>query len=75
MFGQIKRARGFRQFLLRGIENVRAEWSLVCTPHNIPIARRVLSKLIDAIDEALRDMQIYIAESAELKIEQDLITY
>ena len=35
VFGQIKQARGFRQFLLRGIENVRGEWSLVCTAHNI----------------------------------------
>jgi hypothetical protein len=26
VFGQIKQARGFRQFLLRGIEKVRAEW-------------------------------------------------
>jgi hypothetical protein len=34
VFGQIKQARGFRQFLLRGIENVRAEWALVCTAHN-----------------------------------------
>jgi hypothetical protein len=35
VFGQIKHARGFRQFLLRGIDNVRAEWSLVCRTHNI----------------------------------------
>ena len=35
VFGQIKQARGFRQFLLRGIDNVRAEWSLVCTAHNL----------------------------------------
>jgi transposase len=35
VFGQIKQARGFRQFLLRGLENVQAEWSLVCTTHNI----------------------------------------
>ena len=35
VFGQIKQARGFRQFLLRGIEKVRAEWSLVCLTHNI----------------------------------------
>jgi transposase len=35
VFGQIKHARGFRQFLLRGIDNVRAEWSLVCLTHNI----------------------------------------
>lgn len=35
VFGQIKQARGFRQFLLRGIENVTAEWALICTAHNI----------------------------------------
>ncbi len=31
VFGQIKHARGFRQFLLRGVEKVRGEWALVCT--------------------------------------------
>ena len=35
VIGQIKHARGFRQFLLRGIENVQGEWALVCTTHNI----------------------------------------
>jgi hypothetical protein len=35
VFGQIKQARGFRQFLLRGIEKVRAERALVCTAHNL----------------------------------------
>jgi transposase len=35
VFGQIKQARGFRQFLLRGIEKVRAEWAMVCMTHNI----------------------------------------
>jgi len=35
VFGQIKQARGFRQFLLRGINNVRAEWALICTAHNL----------------------------------------
>jgi transposase len=35
VLGQIKQARGFRQFLLRGVEKVRGEWSLVCTTHNI----------------------------------------
>jgi transposase len=35
VFGQIKQARGFRQFLLRGLEKVRAEWSLVCLTHNV----------------------------------------
>jgi len=35
VFGQIKQARGFLQFLMRGIEKVRGEWSLVCLTHNI----------------------------------------
>jgi transposase len=35
VIGQIKQARGFRQFLLRGVEKVQGEWSLVCTTHNI----------------------------------------
>ena len=35
VFGQIKAARGFRQFLCRGLEAVEAEWSLVCTAHNL----------------------------------------
>lgn len=35
VFGQIKQARGFRQFLLRGIEKVKAEWAMICTAHNI----------------------------------------
>jgi transposase len=35
VFGQIKQARGFRQFLLRGIEKVTAEWALICTAHNL----------------------------------------
>ena len=33
--GQIKQARGFRQFLRRGLERVGQEWSLVCTAHNL----------------------------------------
>ena len=35
VFGQIKAARGFRQFLLRGLDKVRLEWSLLCTAHNL----------------------------------------
>jgi len=35
VFGQIKQARGFRQFLLRGINKVKAEWALICTAHNL----------------------------------------
>jgi transposase len=35
VFGQIKQERGFRQFLLRGVEKVRAEWAMLCTAHNL----------------------------------------
>jgi transposase len=35
VIGQIKQARGFRQFLLRGFNRVRAEWALICTAHNL----------------------------------------
>jgi len=35
VFGQIKHARGFRQFLRRGWTAVRHEWALVCTVHNL----------------------------------------
>jgi transposase len=46
VFGQIKEARGFRRFLLRGLENLRGEWHLVClTPNLLKVWRygRVLS--------------------------------
>jgi transposase len=35
VFGQIKGARGFRQFLLRGFAKLRHEWALICTAHNL----------------------------------------
>ena len=35
VFGQIKQARGFRQFLLRGKDKIKGEWALVCLTHNI----------------------------------------
>jgi transposase len=35
VFGQIKEARGFRRFLLRGLANIRGEWRLVCLTHNL----------------------------------------
>jgi transposase len=34
-FGQIKEARGFRRFLLRGKKKVRGEWALICATHNL----------------------------------------
>jgi len=35
VFGQIKEARGFHRFLLRGLEHIRGEWRLVCLTHNL----------------------------------------
>ena len=35
VFGQTRECRGFRRFSFRGLENVRAEWQLVCLTHNI----------------------------------------
>ncbi len=35
VFGQIKEARGFRRFLMRGLEKVQGEWSMLCTAHNL----------------------------------------
>src|SRR5690606_17253265 len=35
VFGNIKEARGFRRFLLRGMHKVRQEWALICTAHNL----------------------------------------
>jgi len=35
VFGQIKCARGFRQFFLRGLEAVQGEWAMIATAHNL----------------------------------------
>ena len=35
VFGQIKEARGFRRFLMRGLDKIRGEWRLVCLTHNL----------------------------------------
>jgi transposase len=35
VFGQIKEARGFRRFLLRGLKKVRGEWALLALTHNL----------------------------------------
>ena len=35
VFGIIKQVLGFRQFLLRGLESVQSEWSLICSGWNL----------------------------------------
>jgi transposase len=45
VFGQIKEARRFRRFSLRGINKVRAEWSIVCLCHNVLKLFRAIGSL------------------------------
>lgn len=45
-FGDIKQNLGLREFLTRGIENVRTEHNLVCTAHNMKIIWAKLEKSI-----------------------------
>jgi len=35
VFGQLKEARGFRRFSLRGLQAVNAEWLLLCLTNNL----------------------------------------
>src|SRR5215470_11011567 len=35
VFGQVKGARGFRRFSLRGLGKINGEWRLVCLTHNL----------------------------------------
>ena len=45
VFGQIKEGRGFRQFRLRGMKKMRAEWQLVSLTHNLYFTRLKLAHL------------------------------
>ena len=47
VIGQIKAARGFRQFLCRGLEAVQAEWALACTAHNLLKLQKALPPDVD----------------------------
>ena len=50
VFGQIKRILGFRQFSLRGLAKVPAEWAIVCTTHNLlKLFRRCRSVALAAV--------------------------
>ena len=45
VFGQVKHSVfGFDQFSWRGLENVRNEWAIVCTAHNLCKMHRALSR-------------------------------
>ena len=46
VFGIIKHVPGFRQFLLRGIAEVNAEWELVCLAYSVKKAASFEKRLI-----------------------------
>jgi transposase len=55
VFGQIKEAGRFRQFLLRGIENVSGEWAMKATAHNIlKLAGKILNPAAKVLKPARR---------------------
>ena len=58
IFGQIKQARGFRQFLLRGEDKADGEWKIICTGHN-------LLKLFGAYREGLLGREILAPAPAQ----------
>jgi hypothetical protein len=35
VFGQVKQAGGSRRFLLRGLDQGRGEWAMICIAHNL----------------------------------------
>jgi hypothetical protein len=35
VFGILKQGEGFRRWIVRGLENVRTQWALVCTAYNL----------------------------------------
>lgn len=43
-FGDIKHNKGFRRFLLRGLNKVQIEWNLVCTAHNLVMINNLIRK-------------------------------
>lgn len=58
VFGQIKQARGFDQFLLRGSDKVSSEWKIICTGHN-------LLKLFRAHGQGLFSQEVLTIASAQ----------
>ena len=56
-FAHIKSVMGVRQFLLRGLEKVRIEWTWVCTAYN-------LKKLLAAIGQLRAEVACAAAKAA-----------
>ena len=62
VFGQIKQGRGYRQFLLCGMRQVRGEWALIFTTHNVlklwTALRRRRRRLAEAMRELCRERKV-----------------
>ena len=50
-FGNIKQNLGLREFLTRGLENVKVEHNLVCTAHNLKILWKKLQKKVTVLGD------------------------
>lgn len=50
-FGDIKQNLGLREFLTRGLENVKVEHNLVCTAHNLKILWKKLQKKVTVLGD------------------------
>ena len=80
VFGQIKQGRGFRQFLLRGLEKVNGEWSLICTGHNLLQFKKAFPKNFKAYADAckLNEVQpgrMFVFETGELANPRYIINF
>jgi len=53
VLGNLSQNMGFREFLLRGIQKVKTEFSLICTAHNLLKIARFLKELNLTLKEAL----------------------
>ena len=54
VFGQIKKGRGFRKFLLQGLEKVQGEWSLICTGHNLLKLFHFVCPMVNSFQPAIQ---------------------
>jgi hypothetical protein len=52
-FGIIKEQQAGRRFLLRGLDNVRAEWSLLAVAFNLRMLMRTCKLTTSALSRAL----------------------
>ena len=55
VFGQIKSCIGFTHFLLRGLEKVKGEFSLICTANNLKKIGRFLAENGKSLSESLEE--------------------